>query len=179
MITFGPYISEREKRKLLPIIEADIEFSKSQCLGSYYFHEECNIWKKAYHTTERFDYILERDCFLELQSAECVPILIGFDDDKYVIYLDVVHGPDLLTYCREEGIGLVEFKDDLIRALTSMLDHGWFYQQLSSKHMIWCEDCQAFFIIDYSNCLKIDLKNRDSYIEKIEKMVDDFVSIHE
>jgi RIO-like serine/threonine protein kinase len=178
LLKFGPYISEREQSKLIPILQANSEFTASKEMEGFLIHNEGDIWKKSFTLSLTDQYLLERDCLLELQSAESVPILTAYDDNNYEIFIDVVDGPNLLQYCKEEEISLESFREDIKRTLTSILEKGWFYHKLIIDFMIWCNDCDAFFIIDYRNCSRINLNDKDEYIKKMEIVIANFFSTY-
>ncbi|MBM6616376.1 hypothetical protein [Bacillus suaedaesalsae] len=164
MLQFGPFITEKEKEKLEPTIQQLIDKIPNDLKGTIHIKDEYFI-VKAFGEELSFEYGNERECILELQSTESVPLFVAYNDEDLVLVWDMVYGENLPTFAKEQRISIYEYEEELITSLQAMLKKGWHLPKIELDHVIWCEDCNALFIVDYSGCERVHSKTFEEYNE--------------
>jgi hypothetical protein len=159
LLQFGPFISEREIERVIPTIQELLVNKPPNLAHGSFSTKSINLQLKAFSESTSREYANERECIMELQSTESVPILVAYDDEELFFVLDLVHGEDLSTHCREQGISINSFEGELLTSLQSMLSKGWYLPIQDFNNVIWCEDCDALFIVDYNGCEKVHNKD--------------------
>jgi hypothetical protein len=163
LLQYGPFISEREKDTLVPTIKELMNEVPSEIQEKGFIFQNENLRLKAFNENLSRKYEIEQECILELQSTESVPILVAYDDSELVIVMDLVYGQDLPTHCKEQGVSVFTYEEELISSLQSMVNKGWYLPCLSLDYIIWCEDCDALFVIDFSGCERVYGKDLAEY----------------
>lgn len=162
MLQFGPFITEKEKEKLEPAIQKLLDKIPCDLKGKMHVKDEYLI-VKAFGEELSFEYGNERECILELQSTESVPLLVAYNDEDLALVWDIVYGENLPTFAREQDISIYEFEEELINSLQAMLKKGWHLPKIDLNHVLWCEDCNALFIVDFSGCERVHGKTYEEY----------------
>ncbi|KAA0549025.1 hypothetical protein FZW96_03680 [Bacillus sp. BGMRC 2118] len=166
MLQFGPFITEKEKGKLIPIIQQLVDMIPHHVQGNIHIKDEYTIIK-AFGEDLSYEYGNQRECILELQSTESVPLLVAYNDEDLFLVWDIVFGETLPVIAKEQGISIYEFKDELVQSLQAMLKKGWYLPNVDLHHVVWCEDCNALFIVDYAGCERVHGRTFEEYNQEM------------
>lgn len=170
MLQFGPFIMSKEIKAIEPKIEELLTNLSRDFIGTTCFPDQ-NLCVKVFGEDKSYEYGNERECILELQSTESVPLLVAYNDEDLWFVWDYVHGQKLLTYSKEQGIPIREFEEELIESLQSMLKKGWYLPNLTLEDIIWCIECGALFIVNYSGCERIHEMKYEEYHQKVTAQI--------